>query len=234
MTNQNPPDQSVASGGPDRTDRLAWPLLGAAVAFVAFYLATDFVAPNLASSALPRPDDPVGQVRDWYAENQVAAVMIGVSQFLSVSFLGVFALLLPWMARTETQHLTLKSARTWGVAAMGLMMASSALGSLLASVAADAHLGTVDAMRTANFVAGGTAHVAVLGIFVWMASRAPGFGTPVRRLAAAAVGVALLSVTSLVLTFGAVFILLGRLLCMIWTVSAAVSIVRGCRNGRWA
>lgn len=39
--------------------RPGWAVLAAALGFVAFYFATDFVTPNLASSALPLPDDPV-------------------------------------------------------------------------------------------------------------------------------------------------------------------------------
>ena len=63
-------------------------LLAAALGFVLLYLSNDFVAPNLASSALPLPDDPVAEVRTWFAENQLAAVTTGILQFLSVSCLA--------------------------------------------------------------------------------------------------------------------------------------------------
>jgi hypothetical protein len=68
--------------------------------------------------------------------------------------------------------------------------------------------------------------VFALGVFVLLASRTPGFGKPVRVLAYVAAVPALLSVVSLVWFQGAVFILLGRLLCMVWAVSAAVSSIR--------
>jgi hypothetical protein len=110
------------------------------------------------------------------------------------------------------------------------MMLSCVLGWVLTAVAADASLGTVDALRTANFVTGGTLHVLALGIFVLLASRMPGFGKAVRVFAYVAAVPALLSVVSLVWFNGSVFILLGRLLCMIWTVVAAVSVSRRLRR----
>jgi len=45
---------------------------------------------------------------------------------------------------------------------------------------------------------------------------------------------AVLSVVSLVWFQSAAFILLGRLLCMIWTISAAVSVTRGLSKRTWA
>lgn len=191
-------------------------VLAAALGFVAFYFATDFVAPNLATSAPPLPDDPVRAVGDWYAENQLAAVMIGVSQFLSVCCLGAFALGLPRAARSDAQHDSLRRARTWGLVAMALMMLSSVLGWLLAATAPTTSLDTA------------------LGIFVWLASRTSGFGAPVRGLATVAAVVAVLSLASLLWFYASAFILLGRLLCMLWTICAAASILRGTTTGRWA
>ena len=63
-------------------------LIAAAVGFLLCYLTVDFVAPDLASPSLALPNDPVGDVREWYAENQLAAVVQGVSQTLSVSALA--------------------------------------------------------------------------------------------------------------------------------------------------
>jgi len=200
-------------------------LIAAAAGFVVFYLATAFL-PNLASSPLPLPDDPVEQARAWYAENGLAAALTGVAQFLSVLCLGVFVVGLVAVWRTARQRSAARTARPWGLAAVGLMMLSSVLGWLLAAVAADASLGTVSALRTANFVTGGTLHVVALGIFVLLASRIPGFGKGVRVFAYVAAVPALVSVLSLVWFNGSVFILLGRLLCMIWIVIAAVSVSR--------
>jgi hypothetical protein len=99
---------------------------------------------------------------------------------------------------------------------------TSLLGWLLAAVAGDASLTTVDALRTANFVTGGTAHVVALGIYVLIAARIPGFGKAVRVFGVVAAVPAIASLVSLIWFQGAALILLGRLLCMAWTISAAV------------
>ena len=54
------------------------------------------------------------------------------------------------------------------------MVLSSATSWLLAAIATDASLDTVAALRTFNFITGGTAHVVTLGLFVWLASRGGG------------------------------------------------------------
>ncbi len=205
-------------------------LIAAAIGFVLLYLATDFITPNFASSSLPLPNDPVSEVRAWYAENQLAAVLMGVTQLLSVCSLGVFVARLG-VTGSPAQPKAFERARPWGFGAVALMVLSCALTWLLAALAASASLDTVSALRTSSFIAGGTAHVLALGIFVLLASRMPGFGKPVRVLAYVAVVPAALSLLSLVFFQGAAFILLGRLLCMIWTVSAAVSVSRRMSKG---
>jgi hypothetical protein len=217
------PDAATTTTRPTTT---RWPLLLTAVGFVLLYLSTDFVAPNLASSALPLPNAPVEEAQAWFSENQLAAVMIGVTQALSVACLAGFVALLGRTAATAGQAGVANRARGWGYAAVALMVLASVLAWLLAALAPSAGADTISVLRTANFVAGGTAHVFALGVFVLLASRMPGFGKPVRVLAYVAAVPALLSVVSLVWFQGAVFILLGRLLCMVWAVSAAVSIIR--------
>ncbi len=206
-------------------------LLAAALGFVVLYLSNDFVAPNLASSALPLPDDPVSEVRTWFAENQLAAVTTGILQFLSVSCLAAFVIRLRGIATTAGHGARADNASRWGLAAVVLMMVSSGFAWLLAALAPSASLDTVSALRTANFVAGGTAHVLALGVFVLLASRIPGMTRPIRVLAYVAAVPAVLSLLSLVVFEGAAFILLGRLLCMIWAVSAAVSLARRRHTG---
>lgn len=225
---------SVHPTEPSGRVRSGLPLVAAAVGFVLLYLGTDLVVPSLASSALPLPNAPVGEARAWFAENQLAAVMIGVFQLLSVACLGAFVHLLGRAATTPRRVAAAGRARPWGLAAVALMALASALAWLLAAVASSASLEVVSALRTANFVAGGTAHVLALGVFVLLASRIPGFSKPVRVLGYVAVVPAALSVVSLVWFQGAALILLGRLLCMVWTVSAAVSVTRRLRKGVWA
>jgi len=205
-----------------------WPLLLTALGFVLLYLSTDFVAPNLASSALPLPNAPAEDAQAWFAQNQLAAVMMGVTQALSVACLAGFVTLLGRAAKGQAgaANRIRGWASGWGRAAVALMLLASVLAWLLAALAPTAAVETVSVLRTANFVAGGTAHVVALGVFVLLASRMPGFGKPVRVLAYVAAAPALLSVVSLVWFQGAAFILLGRLLCMVWAISAAVSVIR--------
>jgi hypothetical protein len=114
------------------------------------------------------------------------------------------------------------------------MALSSLLGWLLTAFAAGASLDTVAALRTASFIAGGTAHVIALGVFVLLASRIPGFGKPVRVFAIVAAVPAIASLVSLAWFQGAALILLGRLLCIAWIISAAVSATRRLARGAWS
>jgi hypothetical protein len=98
---------------------------------------------------------------------------------------------------------------------------------LLTAFAAGASLDTVAALRTASFIAGGTAHVIALGVFVLLASRIPGFGKLVRVFAIVAAVPAIASLVSLAWFQGAALILLGRLLCIAWIISATRRLVRG-------
>lgn len=223
MSTQQATARSVEASFSPRSKTL---LVAAAVGFVALYLSTDFVAPSLASSSLPLPTDPVSDTRDWFATNQLAAVVVGVCQFLSVSCLALFITALSSAVTTQQQLAGAAKARPWGWLAVGLMMLSSALAWLLAVWATSASLDTVSVLRTASFITGGTAHVLALGLFVLLAARIRGMSKPVRVLGYVAAVPAVLSVFSLVVFEASAFILLGRLLCMIWTVSAAVGLAR--------
>jgi hypothetical protein len=204
-------------------------LILGAVGFVLLYFSADFVAPNLASSALPLPDAPSTEARAWFADNRLAAATLGVCQFLSVCALAVFVTRLSRIAGLTRRPAT--TATRWGFAAVALMMLASVCMWLLAAVAPSASLGVVSALRTGNFITGGTAHVLALGVFAVLASRILGMSKPVRVLSYVAAVPAVLSVVSLVWFEGAVFILLGRLLCMVWTISAAVSVTRRLSKG---
>ena len=102
--------------------------------------------------------------------------MTGVLQVLSVGCVAAFAARFAGTARAAVA----RRARIWAFAATGLMVLSSVLGWTLAGVAPSASAATISVLRTANFTAGGTAHVLVLGIFVLLAARVRGFGRPVR------------------------------------------------------
>jgi hypothetical protein len=210
-----------------------WGLVAFAAGFLLLYLTADFVVANLASSVPPLPNASADVTQRWFADNPLAAVMIGACQLLSVAFLGDFAVSLRQSAATAGQVHAARKATPWGMLAVACMALSSLLGWLLTAFATDASLSTVATLRTASFIAGGTAHVIALGIFVLLASRIPGFGKPVRVFATIAAVPAIASLISLAWFNGAALILLGRLLCMAWAISAAVSaarrLVRGAR-----
>src|SRR5256885_6467405 len=84
-------------------------LIPAAIGFLVFYLSTDFVAPNLASSSLPLPNAPTAQARAWFADNPLATVTMSLCQLLSVACLAAFVLLL---RRTAPEHA--RRATPWG------------------------------------------------------------------------------------------------------------------------
>jgi hypothetical protein len=213
--------------------RRRWLLVVFAIGFLVLYLGSDFFVPNLASGSMPLPNAPAGQTQAWFADNPAAAVLLGVCQLLSVTCLGVFAVLLRRTASTPAQVTTARRATPWALIAVCGMALSSLLAWILAAAAPSASLGTVAALRTASFIAGGTAHVVALGIFVLLAARIPGFGKAVRVFAVVAATPALVSLVSLVWFQGALFILLGRLLCMVWVICAAVSATRRSARGRW-
>ena len=211
-----------------------WTLVAFAAGFLLLYLAADFVVANLASSTMPLPDASADLTQRWFADNPSAAVMIGACQLLSVTCLGGFAVSLRQGAATAGQVHAARKAMPWGLLAVACMALSGLLGWLLTAFAAGASLDTVAALRTASFIAGGTAHVIALGVFVLLASRIPGFGKPVRVFAIVAAVPAIASLVSLAWFQGAALILLGRLLCIAWVISAAVSATRRLVRGTWS
>lgn len=214
------------STGPAGSARAGWSLIAAALGFVLLYLSVQIVSSSLASSAMPLPNASADETRTWFAQNQLASVLVAVCQFLSVACLAAFVIRFRRVGATARRV----PAGDWttfaGLAAVALIMLSSVLAWLLAALAPSASLVVVAALRTASFITGGTAHVVALGVFVLLASRLPEFGKPVRVLGYVAAVPAVASLVSLVWFQGAALILLGRLLCMVWTVSAAVSLTR--------
>ena len=199
--------------------RTGLPALISACGFVLAYFTTEFVVSGVAKSALPLPDSSSTSARDWFATNQLAAVWMGACQAVSVLFLAWF-----------TGAVGSRRGRPWGLAAVVLMLLASLCAWVLAAVAPTASLGTVEILRDANFITGGTVHVVALGAFAFLTSREGEFGRPIRVLSTVAAVVCVLSLSSLFVFQGAAFILLGRLLCMVWAISAGVSLTRRMRR----
>lgn len=187
-----------------------------AAGFLLLYLSVDLIASSFASSTLPLPNSPSAEARAWFAENSVATSVTGLLQLASVLALAVFVLNLGRVAGPDYR------ARTAGLVAVACMVISSVLAWVLAAVAPSVSDGAAGALRTANFITGGTAHVFALGVFVVLAAQLSEFGKGMRVFAWIAAVPAFASLISLLVFEGAALILLGRLLCMVWIITAAI------------
>lgn len=220
---------STTSHLTSRPARSAATALGGALAFVACYLAVDLVAGRVATAPLPLPGAPAEQVYAYMTGNAPAVALTALCQLASVAGLLVFVLAARRALGPAGDDRRVRQGQVVGVVAVLLMVVSSALGLVLAATASTLSVDTVVALRTANFLSGGVAHVMSLGVFVGLTRTAfPGRG--IRVLGVIAAVPALLSVVSLAWFYASVLILLGRLLCMVWTVAAGVALVRRARG----
>jgi hypothetical protein len=102
-----------------------WTLVAFAAGFLLLYVTADFVVANLASSTMPLPNASADVTQRWFADNPLAAVMIGVCQLLSVACLGGFAVSLRQGAATAGQVHAVRKAMPWGLLAVACMALSS-------------------------------------------------------------------------------------------------------------
>ncbi|MEU8633007.1 hypothetical protein AB0C38_12620 [Amycolatopsis sp. NPDC048633] len=199
------------SGTPTRAAFGGRAITGAAVFLVA-YLAVSFTG-GLSDRSLPLPGAPAADVAAYYAANPAAAVTVAALQAVSVLGFAVFA--------RAVRRFT-------GIAVVSVlaMLVSCALTVALTVVAASASFETIEVLRQGSFYTGGVANVATLGLFVFVAAKALGraglAGSPTRWFGYVAGTLAMLSVLSLVFYYASAFLPVGRVLCMVWTVVAAV------------
>lgn len=213
---------------PDRRPAML-ALLGA-VAFAAFYFSVDIVQSAVANASLPMPNAPDDEVYHYFVTNQAAGALIAVAQLLSVGGLAVFIGYVRRILGPATEPRAVWGQRA-GWAAVAAMVVSVGLSLVLAFAATDMSVGTVVAIRQATFIAGGVAHVVLLGTFVGLLGRElPHRG--LRVFGIVAMVPALVSLISLVWFYGNAFILLGRLLCIAWTVAAGIALVLAAREVR--
>lgn len=197
-----------------------------AIAFPAFYLAMDTVG---GGPPLPMPDAPAAEVYAYVVNNGSSMALTGLVHLLSVAGLFVFILSAMRLLATQADAPRVVWANRAGMLAALALTVSITL-SLFSAVAAPT-LGaeTVNALRTANFLAGGVIHVMCLGVYVRLTSLAfPGRGLRVFGLIAAVP--ALLSVLSLAFYYANALILLGRILCMLWILTAGITLFRTTRK----
>lgn len=200
-----------------------WRLIAVSLGFILLYLAVGPIGGAFAHSTLPLPNAPAAEAQAWYVQNGLSATVSAICQLLSVLGLGVYAAVLRRTGRIDKET-------RWACAAVAMMVVSCLLSWVMAAFAGSVSADTLGALRTANFITGGTAHVALLGVFVLLTSKAGGFGKGIRVFAWVAFVPAVASVISLVVFQGAALILLGRLLCMLWTLAAAIAVASAGRR----
>lgn len=206
------------------------------VLFAACFIAGDVLRGVLASTPLPLPGAPAAEVARYYDSSRAAVLAVGVAQVLSAVALFVFAgCVVAVVRRTHSAGSALPGlTRAGGVLAAAFLLGSALLALALVPVAAGGDLALVGALRSLNFLSGGTLHVASLGLFAGAASLAarraqalPGWICwPGLVLAVPAI----LSLASLVVFPASVLILLGRLLGFVWSIAVGIALALGTRR----
>lgn len=200
-----------------------WRALPWAIGFFALFFVGDIVAGILADESLPRPDAADQKVYDYVVDNAGANVAAGLGQIIGAVCLAVVVGLL-------ARQLTDRRVALWGWVSAAAYAACGVLAIVMAAVAPNVSVDTVVLLRDANFLAGGVVTVVALGVFTLLASRADVFSRGVRRFGTIAAALAIASVFSLVFYFANAFLPIGRIACMIWAISAAVSLIRSSRR----
>ncbi|MGH3087788.1 MAG: hypothetical protein ACRDSJ_10795 [Rubrobacteraceae bacterium] len=218
----------------DTTNRNLWALGG--VLFAAFFIASDILRGALTSDPLPLPGAPTAEVARYFANSQAAVLAVGSAHILSaLSLLAFVSPVATFALRTAGDRGALPALTSvGGILASLFLLASALLGVALALTASGMDLGFVEILRQANFLTGGTLHVASLGVFVGAASisasRAKALPRWIVWTGFVASTLAILSLASLVFFPAALLILLGRMLGFVWCISAGIALALGGRR----
>lgn len=195
------------------------PFIGG-VMFLVAYLLVGPLSGALADRDLPLPDAPAGEIAGYYAANPAAALVGAALQLVSVAGLLLFAHAIGVGGRAAV------AVRV----AVGAMVVSSLLTAVVTVMAGDAADQSVVVLRQVGFYAGGVIHVVSLGIFALLAAsvlhQRGMLGRGVRTVGYVAGTLSVLSVLSVAIYYANALLPLGRVLCMVWTVTAAVSLWR--------
>ncbi len=203
--------------------------------FVALFIVGLVLVGVLATSPFPMPNAPVAQTADFYEETAAALLAGGVLQVLSAVALLVFARYVAvFVSRVADGGDGLaRTVSGSGALAAAFLLASAVFSGTLVLVAGGGEPSLVGTMRYANFVAGGTLHVAALGLFVGSASIAARRTKALPRwvfwLGILAAAFATLSLAPLALYLATPLIPLGRLLCSVWCVAVGILLALGGR-----
>jgi hypothetical protein len=207
--------QSTTTVGGSRSG----PLRGGLV-FLLAYLLVGPAAGALADRDLPLPDAAAGEIAGYYAANPAAALVGAALQLASVAGLLLFTHSIGPGDRPAV------AARV----AVGAMVVSSILTGVVTVMAGDAPDQTVALLREIGFYAGGVVHVVTVGLFTLLAVPAlhqrGDLSRGGRTFGYVAGALAVLSVLSVAIYYANALLPLGRVLCMVWTVTVGVSLWR--------
>lgn len=207
------------------------------ILFAVFFILGGELGGMLSSDALPLPGAPAAEVARYFAENQTAVLAVGLCQILSAASLFVFVAPVAALVRRVTGDRGALHGLTSGSGVLSavLLLACALLGMVLALTVSGLSLGLVDTLRQANFLTGGTLHVASLGVFVGSASVAGLRPKSLPRwmcwLGIVQATLAILSLVSLIFFPAALLILLGRLLGFVWCIAVGILLMLRGRRG---
>ena len=204
-----------------RARHQAW--IGATV-FTAGFVGNGLLGGMITDRPLPMPDAAPAEVLAYFAAEPLAsavsgAVILGSALGLAMFVRAAGAIAPPDPRRTVAGIVAVASWATTGL--LSLLLA--VLGPAGADVA-------VLIVRSLNFYVGGVIHVVALGAYVaTLALLRPGarmWGRGVRGFGWVAATCAILSIASIVLYPASILLPVGRLLCMVWTITAGIRLVR--------
>ena len=217
------------------TRRDLWALGG--VLFAATFLAGGIIGGMLAAGPFPMPGVPAAEVARYFTESRTAVLTVQSAQVLSALSLLVFVAPVAALVHRKVGERAALSRLTAGSGVLSavLLLASALLGLAMVPVAAGGNLDLLETLRQANFLTGGTLHVASLGLFVGATSvaarRTKALPRWLSRLGIVQAALAILSLASLIFFPASLLILLGRLLGFVWCVAVGVALARGGRRG---
>ncbi|GAA5129215.1 hypothetical protein [Pseudonocardia adelaidensis] len=210
-----------------RTGKLKHRVLSGAVVFVVFYLLLDVVHGALTTLPRPLPNAADAEVYRYLTQETAAVAANAAVLLCSAGGLLVFVLAIRRVLSIRAVT-PVRRGHVFGLLAVVALVLSALLSLVLAAGASTMSSGTAASVQYAAFLTGGVLHVFCLGLFVGLTARA--FESRgVRILSLVAVIPAVLSVISLVWFYGAALILLGRVLCMVWVITAAIVVARAPR-----
>jgi hypothetical protein len=165
----------------------------------------------------------------YFTESRTAALVVASAQVLSALSLLVFVAPVATLVRRVAGERGALPGLTsgGGILSAGFLLVSALLALALALTVSGLSLGLVDVLRQANFLTGGTLHVASLGLFVGATSvatrRAKALPRWVCWLGQVQAALAILSLASLLFFPAALLILLG----FVWCIAVGILLALG-------